>query len=393
MRTKILGTVLGLVILAGCGGGAEEATASAGDSASESTAAETASDASEATSGGDVESSGDSEEGASEAEVAETRTTTTAPEPEPTISEDDAIDAYNQYLELAVDYVEANLVHGDGTFDDAREVVERIDPALLGGDLEAVVIDFHNCSAEGATESRVFFQIESIEIEPEHLAQHRINADTIALEVRQFSRISGFPEQSTDITVLVTANGVGPTVATTGESDNCELPRSAEAEALVLEAEEVLGLGGTVSSSGELRSAEEVLAEEAAANSAQGTVGEPVQLREGLVVIVQSMGTEVAGSDKWFAVNARIENTGAESVVPDFQIFCAGSTSPGGQVFNGTETLSPWSALPAGTFAEGVVNLLAPDECTTPAVMRVIEQTGSATVDFPIPDEAIAALS
>ena len=200
-------------------------------------------------------------------------------------------------------------------------------------------------------------------------------------------------DRSTDITVLVTANGVGPTVATTGESDNCELPRSAEAEALVLEAEEVLGLGGTVSSSGELRSAEEVLAEEAAANSAQGTVGEPVQLREGLVVIVQSMGTEVAGSDKWFAVNARIENTGAESVVPDFQIFCAGSTSPGGQVFNGTETLSPWSALPAGTFAEGVVNLLAPDECTTPAVMRVIEQTGSATADFPIPDEAIAALS
>ena len=393
-QAKILiGLIFGLIVLAGCGGGVSENARTA--SGQPDPAEPAVEDSGTATTDRSDEQSADEESDSSEPGA----TTTTTAAPVALLSADDAIETYDRYIGQIVDYTRANLLDGNGTFDQARETLAIIDPALLDGALDDVALAFHNCNAEDAIESRAFFEFTALDFDVEHLEQHEINAETWALDLRQFVRIEGFPESITDATVLVTVNGLGPTVVTTADDQSCPLPRSVEAEALLSEARNVLAIAEPATSSGELRSADEVLAEQAASQSIQGTVGEPLQLREGLVVIVSSIApVRDGGGTPVVQTQLRIENTGADTTTPRFSVVCAGSDETGGELLG---DYNSFDALPSGTFEEGQADLLLPGDdvtgepvpaCNTPAVIRVFDNESAATADFPIPDEVIQEL-
>lgn len=166
--------------------------------------------------------------------------TTTTEAPAPTFSSDDAIERYDDWIDKVEDYTQSGFVDGNSTYDQALEIVGALDPSLLDGNAEDVAVGFHNCSAESAVSARQFFEISTVEIEVEYLEQHAIGDRAWALDIRSFVRLEGIPEQVENSTVLVTAEGVGPTI--TLEERDCELPRTPAADDLVSAAAAALGI-------------------------------------------------------------------------------------------------------------------------------------------------------
>ena len=190
------------------------------------------------------ESDGEEEDEATSAELVEDSAEPAEPEAEPevpvSLSADEAIDAWDDYIGQFEEYLNGIFVDGDATFDDAVEIVSALDPALVDGEAEAVALEFHDCQAEAGVSS-AFFEFTGIEIEIEHLSQTPIDENTWALEYRAFNRIEGFPEQVVMSTSLVTADGIGPTLEMPEDGD-CVLPRSEAGEALAASAADDLGL-------------------------------------------------------------------------------------------------------------------------------------------------------
>lgn len=143
--------------------------------------------------------------------------------------------------------------------------------------------------------------------------------------------------------------------------------------------------GGGATSDGEpdapttsLRDVDEVEAEQASDDAIQASIGEPVALGDGVTVTITEapVGGDEAGP--WLEVTLRVENGGDESVGIDAAIVCAGSDEGGG--WQAGSTFDPNEEILAGTFQEGTLNLLLPDdsrtgevtpECEPPAVVRV----------------------
>lgn len=166
--------------------------------------------------------------------------TTTSEVPAPAFSAEEAIGRYDDWIDRLEDYTESGLVDGDSTYGQALAIVEGLDPSLLEGNAEDVAIDFHNCSSGSVIAAREFYEISGVEIEVEHLEQHAIDDRTWALDLRSFVRLEGIPEQVEKSTVLVTVDGVGPTIDL--EPGDCDLPRSAIANDLVNNAATTLGI-------------------------------------------------------------------------------------------------------------------------------------------------------
>ena len=149
---------------------------------------------------------------------------------------------------------------------------------------------------------------------------------------------------------------------------------------------------------GALRPANEVRAEEQTAKARRATIGEPTQMGK-LTVNVKSMTADRSGSDIWLRVALRFENaTSGPLDAPSLAIYCAGNPEGGSWVVNSTVSMN--ATIPAGSFDEGDLNLLVPGNnlvstettpsCQGPAVVRA--GSGSNAVDWVIPDDALVAL-
>jgi hypothetical protein len=105
-------------------------------------------------------------------------------------------------------------------------------------------------------------------------------------------------------------------------------------------------------------------------------------------------------------VHVRAENSAKdEHYTPDIDLVCAGSTEDGGWQAN--STFNPQRPLPAGSYAEGDINLIIPGdqraggavpECATPAYLQVVPWTVMQTGDpdifrIPLDDTLIAELN
>ena len=156
-----------------------------------------------------------------------------------------------------------------------------------------------------------------------------------------------------------------------------------------------------------LRSAEEVLAEQAESASITAAVGEVFDLEERMTVSISNI---VRGGDDlgpWLVVSMRVENRGSEHATPpDISLICSGSPEEGGRLSIGERFID---SLPADTFDEAALYLLLPGdpregissgrrlpECLTPAWVAV-NDTGWTFGDpseahVRVPDDLIAAM-
>jgi hypothetical protein len=137
----------------------------------------------------------------------------------------------------------------------------------------------------------------------------------------------------------------------------------------------------STSSRSSLRPAGEVSAEEEATEAKDVAVGETVTLDKGVTVKVTNMS--VGGDDlgPWLTVGVHAENKSGESTTnPEVAIHCKGEPEAGGWQADSTYSLG--DELPAGSFAEGSINLLLPEDsrtgeptpaCDEPATVRVTE--------------------
>lgn len=129
----------------------------------------------------------------------------------------------------------------------------------------------------------------------------------------------------------------------------------------------------------DLRPADEVIAEEEASASMDGEIGEDIDLGEGLTVTVQAMRAGGDDLGPWLEVDVRAENRGEEELTnPELAIVCDGGAETGGWQADSTFDLG--DELPAGSFHEGTVHLLLPEdgrygepvpECGSPAYVRI----------------------
>lgn len=400
--SKNLVAAAGLIVLASCGGQTTETAAQSEDTPEQLALSDESADGEQGTSQAPTDDS-TPEAPVEEVEAPEetTTTTTTTAAPVSGFTAEEAIEDLDEYVAAIDQYAEIALVTGELTFEQSEEIFALLDQSLIGGDPAEEVLTFHACNAEGAILARSFYAIESVDFEFEHIAQTQINETSWALEIREFVQISGLPESVSNNTIIVTIDGVGPEVQA-GE-DQCAIPNSAKAEALLAEAREVLGLANadTAENSDELRLTDEARAEEASAASTQGTIGEAVDLGDGLSVNVRSLSTGSRGNRGVSLVaDLRVENTGEDTHIPSVRIFCAGNPW-GGPNIDGT--FDSFGFLQTNTVNEGTIDLLLPGEsniathvvpvCETPAVVRVAFPFDDASADFPIPDELIAELN
>lgn len=154
----------------------------------------------------------------------------------------------------------------------------------------------------------------------------------------------------------------------------------------------------------ELRPADEVEAEEILANAQDADLGEPFELAPGLSVLVTAMEVGGDSGGPWLALSARVENrTTDELSVPAMAILCDGSSEEGS--WQADSTLALWDSLPSGSFLEGTVHLLLPNdgrygeprvECADPAVVRISTWTmsgGDQDAVLQIPADVLEALN
>lgn len=163
------------------------------------------------------------------------------------------------------------------------------------------------------------------------------------------------------------------------------------------------GSDDSTTSNTELRSAEEVRSEEAA-DGAQGELGSEVEV-DGRAVSVSDPVLSGDDGGPWIEVQVRYENRGGTDIDWfEVGIVCTGNDEVGG--YQAGSTLDLIAGLPAGTFDEGTVNLLAPGdgrfgeerpECTKPALVRVSAYIGGIESDepsvFPLPADVIDQLN
>lgn len=392
--SKTLVAVVGLIVLASCGGQTAETTTGTQDLPEQLDLSSESDD--DAQGDSDSEASGSTSEASTE-EAEAPQTTTVAPAPEFTAEQ--AMEAFEDFNEATNEWGQSALVDGDLTFEQTEEFLSFLDQSLIGGDPAEEALAFHSCTSESLIDISAFFEIESVELDFDHTSQTQINETTWALDVRTFTRISGIPETVDDSTYIVTTGGIGPEIDP--DEDECPIPNSAEAEALIAEAREVLGRtsNGSGDASGELRPADEVVAERAVEASLPGAIGEPIQLTTGLTVTVQSLAVGGDDGGPWIAADIRTENTAEETTNPNVEIFCAGSSENGS--WQADSTFNLFDSLPTGTFNEGTIHLLLPGDgrfgeeipvCNTPAIVRVSDFSSGTSADFPIPDALINEL-
>ena len=163
---------------------------------------------------------------------------------------------------------------------------------------------------------------------------------------------------------------------------------------------------GDPTASSSLQPASEARSAARDAKFANAALGESAEFF-GIKVTVSTMAVGGDKAGPWLTIGVRAENAGATvSSNPQFAIVCAGTDKEGG--WQADSTFRFGNALPAGSFDEGTVNLLLPEdgrygkavpECVTPAVVR-----GSATgvraqlggpegADWPISDDLVALLN
>jgi hypothetical protein len=178
--------------------------------------------------------------------------------------------------------------------------------------------------------------------------------------------------------------------------------------AVVLSGLLVAGCGSEEKSSDEpnsaLKNADDVEASQEAAAAQEVDLGKFGDLSDDTRVSVTAM--KVGGDDlgPWLEVSIRFENAAkVDAAVPVTGIVCKGSAEPGEN--QAGSTLDSGDPVPAGSFKEGVLNLLVPGEgrtgepvpvCDGPAFVQVTgedpETSADKVVRVPVADEVLAQL-
>lgn len=172
-----------------------------------------------------------------EAPVPTTTTTTTTPEVIDDFTSEQALELYEEYLEAVGVYVDALLITGDPTLEQAQRIVSLTDPGLVDGSAEELAAHFHQCTSGTANEAN----FSSIERGVEHLAQHQIDESTVVIESRFSVSTNLIEETFNEQVVVVTPNGVGPLISE-DRSGGCKLPLSDQGREVVRNAETQLGI-------------------------------------------------------------------------------------------------------------------------------------------------------
>lgn len=170
--------------------------------------------------------------------------------------------------------------------------------------------------------------------------------------------------------------------------------------------------GGSTSTNDDLRPADEVLAENEAAEAHQFIFGQSATLIEGLTVTIDRPALYDDDTSAALLLDVRVENgTERTLAMPTIELFCAGSTKDGDNlaVLEDEDLLDTNGQLPPDTFVEGHVYALVPGDsritgdespdCTSPALIRVKARDESfqslsdaATADFKIDASLLASL-
>jgi hypothetical protein len=154
-----------------------------------------------------------------------------------------------------------------------------------------------------------------------------------------------------------------------------------------------------------LKNADRVQQSQAAAAANIVQIGEFGDLPGNGRVEVTAM--KVGGDDlgPWLEATMRVENASKETAsVPDTGIVCTGSTQQGGYQVDSTMRLS--DEIPAGSYKEGVLNLIVPGDsrtgqpatpCAAPAFVQITgldnQSLKTGTVRVPIAGELLAQLN
>jgi hypothetical protein len=122
-------------------------------------------------------------------------------------------------------------------------------------------------------------------------------------------------------------------------------------------------------------------------------VGYPADLGQAVSASVKSFDTGGDGRGPWLEVAVHAENGGkAETSNPSATVMCHGSPDQGGRRASSVYNLN--APLPPGTFADGTVHLLLPDDgrtdepvpaCAAPAVGRLSGPIGGKKAVVAIP--------
>lgn len=120
---------------------------------------------------------------------------------------------------------------------------------------------------------------------------------------------------------------------------------------------------------GELRPAGDVNAEEEESQAVTGSIGEPARLindfGQDVIVVLRSVDViEDGDRGRLLVVDVRAENAtdGAQNA-PEFELLCAGENM---DFFGGTYE---WQEMPAGTFLEGTREFAYPETCSDPQLL------------------------
>ena len=180
---------VGLMVLTSCGGGEPDELAFADATTPEAVADQgTAEDTNEPSSSTTTAETPEAESSTPTSEEPEEveSSTTTGQSLATELSVEEAIATYDAYSDKLVSYTEALFVDMSATPDDMAAVLAELDPALVDGNIDVLAASNHDCLVDFTT---LFGGLTEFNVEIEHVAQHRINSDTIAVEIRSLSLI------------------------------------------------------------------------------------------------------------------------------------------------------------------------------------------------------------
>lgn len=134
----------------------------------------------------------------------------------------DAIAVYERGNADRIAYATSGIV-GEATFEQALEVTAHQDPDFYVGSLENGARQVYECQLEFPPVEGL--ERDQIEIEVHHVRQRLLREDVWVLEISTGVRLSRELAYLEGTLIVVTPNGVGPTIASNLDGPRCGLPR------------------------------------------------------------------------------------------------------------------------------------------------------------------------
>ena len=148
----------------------------------------------------------------------------------------DAMEAYDVWIQELALYQASGWVDGSFGEEQALSLLRRQDESLLkGSNLELIANEWHTCNVEIARSVRENISISSYEVGATHIEQLLVDDDVWVLKVRLELSLDREPPQTSEVELLVTVDGIGPTINATDSA--CPLQRPVSALDLIAKAE------------------------------------------------------------------------------------------------------------------------------------------------------------